>query len=202
MRAMPSAGPGWWIGSRHADEPTGPPQGRIPEATGRSYLSAASCSGRTTRGCPAISRSFTTAVERPPCISLHHRALRRFHMLSRCSRASSNTPLPLQPLWAGPGGGPCAPPRSAGPGRLRRAAASRKYCLSSELGEGKSARWCSRASLFAGLPGPSTGGNPRRGRRSRATARACPQGRARKTRHACIQRPSPAEHPCFASSKP
>jgi hypothetical protein len=36
----------------------------------------------------------------------------------RC--ASQNTTAPLQPLWTGPGSGPCAPLRSAGHGRLRR----------------------------------------------------------------------------------
>jgi len=39
----------------------------------------------------------TRAAGRPPCISLHHRALQRFHMLSLCSRASSNTPRHSSP---------------------------------------------------------------------------------------------------------
>ena len=98
----------------------------------------------------------TRAVSRPPCISLYHRALRRFHRPSLCAYGIvEHHPAPPAPVGRPDGG-------------------------------------------------PSTAGNPRRGRRSRATVRPAHRGAALQRRHVCFRNlhlssdPPPAAHHCDA----
>jgi hypothetical protein len=141
-------------------------------ATFQPFRSSAALTGRR----PALPQGLGT-----------HRSLRRDNP---CMRVPSGTQradaghLFEHPGDAGapvgrPGGSPCAQPRSAGAGRSRRAAASPKSCLSSELEPSPPARSCSRASYLGAF-------QPRapQGTRSAAAGKqsgrrpACPLGRA------------------------
>jgi hypothetical protein len=114
-----------------------------------------------------------------------HRALRRDNpqVVREKQRACAGTFFAYRgdagaPVGS-PGGGPCAQPRSAGAGRSRRAAASPKSCLSSELEQGPGTRSCPRASYLGAF-------QPRapQGTRSEAEGKqsgrrpVCPLGRA------------------------
>ncbi len=69
-----------------------------------------------------------------------------------------------------PDGGPCAPLRSAGPGRSRRAAASGKYCLSPEPGDGNALGGVRGRVYLPAFRDRAPQGTPK-GRRSRAAVR-------------------------------
>jgi hypothetical protein len=110
------------------------------------------------------------------------------HCAIRCVRGLFvESPGVAQATVARPAGGPCAKPRSAGAGRSRRAAASRKCCLSSELGIAKARSGDSRASYLRAFRPRAPQGTPEGGEQS-GRQPASPQGRSLECKQAACGR--------------
>jgi hypothetical protein len=88
---------------------------------------------------------------------------------TRLPPPGSSSPCSVMPADAGwPFGGLCAQPRSAGTGRLRRAAASPKCCLSSELGSEQKRSVAIRGRVIWGPSSPEHRRAPPKGASSQA----------------------------------